>query len=128
MSLPQMLSSGSRSSHLRIGDLYSLLDPDVQDPAGHVQKIFDWFDERGMNIVRLAFGAAGALLIALITALLQNKPGPTPLEGAAIAASVVAFVAIGGYRLIRVNVVHREYLATIGVLMSLRRLWNLLNP
>ncbi len=90
--------------------------------------MYDWCVTHGMTVVRLTFGAAGALILALVTALLKNGTGPNTLEIVALAGSATVLAGVGFFRLGRLATIHREFAAAQGLLVIFRQLYRLMYP
>lgn len=118
-----------RPRSITLGDLYPLAAREVQEAEAHLRRIFEWAAERALSTIRITLGAAGALVAAYVTAVLSGDSDVSVIETAAIVSSAVVLGAIARYRHVRLNALaQREYAATVGLLVKLRRLRDLLDP
>jgi len=129
VTLQQVFIAVVGGSRFELSDFDPLMHPLVDDADVHLQKAYDWHFERTMTAIRLVFGAAGAVVLALVTAVLKQGSDPTGGQIAALIASAGLFAGIGLLLSVRLRNLHREYVATLSYLERQRWmrqvLWNL---
>jgi hypothetical protein len=103
-------------------DLLSATD----DAEGHLRKLFEWQFERAMTLVRVGFGVAGSLLIALVAALSKHDDNVGTPQIVIIAAGIVLSAAFSVYRMWRVRQCDKDYVAALELLRLFRPLTPLL--
>lgn len=103
-------------------DLLDLATSEVQEAPDHLQKAYDWYFERRMTEVRLAFGAAGSLVIAFLAALFREGAQIEVWQLVVAAVAVASLLVLGLWRLRQLRSIHREYLAALQLYSSLVRL------
>jgi hypothetical protein len=113
----------SDQSAFTLGDLIRLAAPEVKDPAGHLQNVFNWYFERAMTIIKLAFGAAGASFGTLLAAALNNQGGiEDGIEVWLLLGAGVAGGLIGVVQLRLLAHLHRELVEAVRLLGTLKAL------
>lgn len=129
MTLQQALIAIVGGTRFTLSDFGPLAHPLVDEADDHLQKVFDWHFERTMTAIRLVFGAAGTVVLALVTAVLKKGGDPTCGQIAALLVSAGLFAGIGLLLSVRLRNLHREYVATLSYLERQRWirqvLWNL---
>jgi hypothetical protein len=88
------------------------------EPVEHLRKLFEWQIERAMTSVRAMTAAVGAVFVALIAALLDDK-GVTSWLLVSVVASVVLGLAFAWSRYGRAKKLEAEYVVALGVLREL---------
>jgi hypothetical protein len=111
---------------LTVRQLLDLTTAQVPDAASHLKQAFEWHFERSMTAVRLLFGAAGSLLIALIAAALKEGVEVEWWQLAIISTSIVVATVIGIWRFQVTRKVYRQYFAALQLLRELEDLAPLL--
>jgi hypothetical protein len=113
----QMLYS---QSAFTIGDLFDLAEANTSDdPAARLEKVFDWYFDRAMSVIRFGFLLSGGSFGSLIGAALNHQTDwPIyVLLGAGLLGAVVAVVQM---RILAH--LHREFVASVRLLAVLRRI------
>jgi hypothetical protein len=105
-------------SAFTVGDLICLAAPDVKDdPAAHLQTVFNWYFERATMIVRLSFGTAAGSFASLFGAALDDQGG---FEVLLLLGAGVAGASIGVVQLRLLAHLHREFVEAVRLLGALR--------
>jgi hypothetical protein len=104
---------------LTVKQLLELATADVPDAASHLKQAFEWHFERSMTGVKLLFGVAGSLLVALIAAALKEHIEVAWWELAIIGASTIVFTVVGYMRFQATRGVYRQYFAALQLLREL---------
>jgi 4-hydroxybenzoate polyprenyltransferase len=100
----------------------------ADDPVDHLGMLFGWQIERTMTSLRAMTAGVGAILVALIAALLGNEQ-ISPWLIALVGTSVVLGMAYSQSRYKRAQELEAEYVVALGVLRELApltpliRLW-----
>ncbi len=100
---------------MNVQQILDLVAADTDAAEDHITKAFDWQFERAMNAVRLGYGAAGSLLVALIALLFKSGAPLRWWEAVLIAASAVALGGFSSYRYYKVGAIQREFIAALQV-------------
>jgi hypothetical protein len=103
---------------LRVADVLDLAAVDSDAAEDRLQKLFEWDFERTMTSVRLVFGAAGSVVVALLAALFRPDSSLKTWHIATILgfAGVLALVGIGMLWRMRTN--HRQFVAALQLLTA----------
>lgn len=111
---------------LTVRQLLDLATAEVPDASEHLKKAFEWHFERSMTGVKLLFGVAGSLLVALIAAALKEHIEVTWWQLAILGASALIFASMGIWRFQATRAVYRQYFAALQLLRELEALAPLL--
>lgn len=111
---------------LTVRQLLDLATAEVPDASEHLKKAFEWHFERSMTGVKLLFGVAGSLLVALIAAALKEHIEVTWWQLAILGASALIFASMGIWRFQATRAVYRQYFAALQLLRELESLAPLL--
>jgi hypothetical protein len=107
------------SQAVTVGDILLLAASAPSGPEEELRKIYDWVFERSMAGVRLMFGAAGGIMVALIGVYFKPDTPIAAWQAVLILGSALALVLAGAYRTWKLNVLQREYLEALGLLRLL---------
>ena len=111
---------------LTVRQLLDLTTADVPNAADHLKQAFEWHFERSMTAVKLLFGAAGSLLIALIAAALKEHIEVAWWQLVIIGVSTMVLAGVGAWRFQVTRGVYRQYFAALQLLKELEDLSPLL--
>ncbi|HKO37360.1 MAG TPA: hypothetical protein VJU14_03225 [Solirubrobacterales bacterium] len=111
---------------LTVRQLLDLTTAEVPDAPQHLQKAFEWHFERSMTGVKLLFGVAGSLLLAVTAAAFKEQIEVEWWQLTIIGASALAFAGMGVWRFQAARVVYRQYFAALQLLRELEDLAPLL--
>jgi hypothetical protein len=115
------LNLALRGSGIWLGDLLPLSDPVLNDSEVRLERVYQWCFERTMTLTRIALAAAGAAVLALVSAFIEGNH-PTLFEIVSLSVAAVLFTAIGIVSIIRVAHLHAEYAHNLRLLMKVRLL------
>lgn len=108
---------------LSVRNLEDLVVATTDDPATHVQKIYDWDHQRQMSIGTWSLGVSASLfvglLLAAITASSLKSDNKQPLEIIGLAFGAFALVC-GGLQLRRIGGTYSKYIGALSLLARLR--------
>jgi hypothetical protein len=88
------------------------------EPVAHLRKLFEWQVERALTAVRAMAAAVGAIFVALLAALLDDK-GVSGLLLALVLVSAGLGLAYAWSRYRRAKDLEAEYVVALGVLREL---------
>jgi hypothetical protein len=111
---------------LRVSDVLDLAAAQSADSEARLEKLFEWDFERTMTSIRLLFGAAGSIVVALLATLFREDSALKAWHIAVISGSAAVLALIGAVLLWRARTVHRQYLASLQLLNSAQELGPLL--
>jgi hypothetical protein len=111
---------------LRVGDVLDLAAAQSNESESRLQQIFEWEFERTMTTVRLLFGAAGSVVVALLAVLFRNDTSLRTWHIVVILASAATLASLGAGLLWRARTAHRQFLAALLLLSSAQQLGPLL--
>jgi hypothetical protein len=111
---------------LRVADVLDLAAAQSEGSEDRLQKVFDWQFERTMTSVRLLFGAAGSLIIALLAASFRKDASLHTWQIVVILFAAAVSASTGAAMLWRMRTMHREFLQALQLLNSAIRLGPLL--
>jgi hypothetical protein len=111
---------------LRVADVLDLAAAQSAESESRLEKVFEWEFERTMTSVRLLFGAAGSVVIALLAALFREDTSLKTWHIVVILGSAAILAALGAALLWRIRTAHREFLAALQLLNTSERLGPLL--
>jgi hypothetical protein len=111
---------------LTVRQLLDLTTAEVPDASDHLKQAFAWHFERAMTAVKLLFGAAGSLLVALVAAALKENIDVAWWQLAIIATSTLLTAGVGIWRFRVTRGVYRQYFAALQLLRELEDLAPLL--
>jgi hypothetical protein len=111
---------------LEVADVLDLAAAQSSDAEERLQTLFEWDLERTMTSVRMLFVVAGALLIALLAALIRDDTNLETWHIATIVGSAGLLAGVAWSTLRRTRHLHREFLAALQLLNSAQRLGPLL--
>lgn len=111
---------------LQVSDVLDLAAVDSDDVEDRLQKLFEWDFERSMTAIRLIFGAAGSVVVALLAALFRPDSSLRTWHIVTILgfAGVLALLGIGMLWRMRTN--HRRFVAALQLLAAAKDLGPLL--
>lgn len=111
---------------LTVKQLLDLTTAEVPDAADHLKQAFEWHFERSMTGVKLLFGVAGSLLVALIAAGLKESIEVAWWQLAIIGVSTIVLTGVGIWRFQTTRAVYQQYFAALQLLRELQDLAPLL--
>lgn len=103
---------------LRVSDVLDLAAVDSDDAEDRLQKVFEWDFERMMTSIRLVFGAAGSVVVALLAALFRPDSALKAWHIAAILGLATVLTLIGMGMLWRMRTNHRRFVAALQLLAA----------
>ena len=106
---------------ISINDLIDLVEADVSDVEGRLQKMFEWHFTRDLEISKWALGAAASFAVAFGIALF-NATGPAIVTAVAVVGIPSAIATYGFARLYRMRNIHRQYIAALKLYAELKSL------
>jgi hypothetical protein len=111
---------------LRVSDVLDLAAAQSAEAEARLEKLFEWDFERTMTSIRLLFGAAGSIVVALVAALFRENSALKTWHIVLISGSAAVLAVIGAVLLWRARTVHRHYLASLQLLNAAQDLGPLL--
>jgi hypothetical protein len=111
---------------LKVADVLDLAAAQSDEAEDRLQKIFEWDFERTMTSVRLLFGAAGSVVVALFAALFRKDSSLHTWQAVVMLASAGVLGTVAGSILWRTRTLHREFVAALQLLNATARLGPLL--
>jgi hypothetical protein len=103
---------------LQLADLLRLLAA-ADEPTEHLRKLFEWQVERTLTSMRLMAGAVGAILVALVAALLRDDAAIADWLLVLVVASSILGGAYTWSRYEEARRLEREYVAALNLLREL---------
>jgi hypothetical protein len=101
-----------------LADLLRLLAA-TEEPADHLRRLFEWEIERAMTAVRLMAGAVGAVVVALMAAVLRKDASVADWLLVLVVVSSVLGLAYVRNRYEDARRLEREYVAALNLLREL---------
>lgn len=111
---------------LTVSDVLDLAAVSSDDSEERLQKVFEWDFERSMTSIRLVFGAAGSVVVALLAALFRPENELRTWHIVAILGLAGTLAAIGVLMLWRMRTNHRRFVAALQLLSTAQDLGPLL--
>jgi hypothetical protein len=111
---------------LRVADILDLAASQSAEAENRLHEVFQWQFERNMTSVRLAFGTAGSLVVALIAVLFRTGSVLAWWQAGLVLVAAGVFAAMGGLLLWRTRRLHRDFLTALQLLNAARPLGPLL--
>jgi predicted lysophospholipase L1 biosynthesis ABC-type transport system permease subunit len=111
---------------LQVADVLDLAAIDSEDAEDRLQKVFEWDFERTMTSIRLVFGAAGSVVVALLAALFRPDSELKTWHIVAILGFAGVLAIVGVSMLWRMRTNHRRFVAALQLLSTANHLGPLL--
>lgn len=94
-------------------DILDLAIAGLTDGPGAVQQMYRWQFDHGSDVVRISFGSAASLLVAVLVAAFSDKFKATALEVGLILIGAGLVAVLGFYNALRLRAIQADYAASL---------------
>lgn len=102
---------------IMLADILVLVDAHPRKAEERLEKMYEWYYDRSLNIAKMALGGAGSLLLALLLGFLKNEFQNAPFYQATISAGVAVLAAAYGFwRLYALRKIQTEFVNALRML------------
>lgn len=112
---------------ITVKELIDLAQSRINEPELKIQKMFDWYYEQDMMVVKGALATSGSLLITYLIALLKKEVAFELNSALFIFIAILLSSLYGLYRLGQVKSIHKQFVSTLKLYTNVKDISQFIN-